>query len=176
MFEVVDAGVFDIDDLYDPALLDDPPAALTLFKEIGGDIMSRSPLDGSQEVFETRWISHFEAVPEVCVQTWAYLQIDLSVEEDWNSNPRHLLWAYLLLKTYASESVLSAICKCHKDTFRKYAWQFINKLSFLEFELVRTYVRSIGRSCRRPHRSSHTLLLDSLEEQEAQQWESGGYL
>ena len=40
-------GDFVVDDLY--GYIDNPQAALTLFKEMGGDIMSRSPIDGREK-------------------------------------------------------------------------------------------------------------------------------
>lgn len=106
------------------------------FREYGSDIMNRS-LDGSQDVFEERWISHFGVEAEVCAEAWGRLDMDLAGPNDEAAKPYHLLWALLLLKTYNTESVLTGMCGgVDEDTIRKWAWDFIEKVSYLEPEVV----------------------------------------
>jgi hypothetical protein len=57
--------------------------------------------------------------------------------DDKIGEPCHLLWALLLLKTYETESVLAGLCGgVNEDTFHKWAWHFIEKISYLEHEVV----------------------------------------
>lgn len=84
-------------------------------------------------------MAHFYAEPEVCAYVWAHLDIedDLGAPDDKIAKPSHLLWCLLLLMTYEMEAVLSGNCKgIDEDTFRKWAWHFIEKVSFLEHEVV----------------------------------------
>ena len=104
------------------------------FEQLGTEIMNRGGTSNCK--FEVRWISHFQVVPYVIAVVWEMLHIDTNGEEDKGSEPKHLLWALLLLKTYQSEAVLAGICGCHEDTFRKWSWNFILKISYLEHEVV----------------------------------------
>ena len=114
------------------------------FNEIGAEIMNRAPpsMLGSKkrtstETFNDRWTSHFNAEPEVILDTWNRLQqTSFCGIEDNNEEPKHLLWACLLLKVYATEPVLSGMCGCDEDAFRLYAWRFVEKISYLEPEVA----------------------------------------
>jgi hypothetical protein len=89
--------------------------------------------------FDTRWHAHFYAEPEVCAHVWSLLDIEdnLDAPDDRIAEPCHLLWCLLLLKTYETEPVLSGLCGgVDEDTFSKWAWHFIEKVSYLEQEVV----------------------------------------
>ena len=108
------------------------------FAEIGAGIMNRFP-GGSSDDFDTCWHAHFYAEPEVCAQVWSLLDIEdnLDAPDDRIAEPCHLLWCLLLLKTYETEPVLSSLCGgVDEDTFSKWAWHFIEKVSYLEQEVV----------------------------------------
>lgn len=70
----------------------------------------------------------FGVTPLVCEKVWVKLYPSLSS----GSQPHHLLWAVLKLKTYATDNVCTVICTCSKKTFLKWTWRFIDKLSQLE--------------------------------------------
>jgi hypothetical protein len=104
------------------------------FKSLGAAIMSRHAA-GSAAAFNARWMSFFGVEPEVCEEVWRYLDAD--EPEDQSAEPVHLLWALLLVKTYGTEAVLAGICGGgHKETFSKWAWHFLEKISYLEPEVV----------------------------------------
>lgn len=110
------------------------------FARLGNQIMNRSS-SGSQSAFESRWQQHFNAEPDVCLEVWNRLEVEDHWEsgpDDRSAEPQHLLWALLFLKTYATESVLAGMCGgVDEDTFSTWAWRFIEKISYLDSEVVR---------------------------------------
>ena len=114
------------------------------FEELGGHMLKRSVAGISDATFEREWVAHFAVVPAVVFETWRLLGIDYSVEEHKNIQPVHLLWALLLLKVYANEDVLCKICGCHRDTYRKYAWQLIEMVSYLASDVVSCCVAALS--------------------------------
>jgi hypothetical protein len=113
------------------------------FAELGAEFMHRDP-DGNKRDFDSRWQAHFCAEPEVCADVWMRLDVDATdpdAPDDKIAEPCHLLWALLLLKTYDTESVLAGLCGgVDEDTFRKWAWHFIEKVSYLEHEVVSCFI------------------------------------
>jgi hypothetical protein len=72
------------------------------------------------------FVAHFGVTPEVINDIWhAGDFVDEQLE------PKHLLWACLLLRVYASESVLAGMVGVTRKTFRKYAWKGIKLVSDL---------------------------------------------
>ena len=112
------------------------------FAELGAGIMNRFPGGSSKNHggdFDTRWHTHFYAEPEVCAHVWSLLDIEdnLDAPNDRIAEPSHLLWCLLLLKMYEMEPVLSGLCGgVNEGTFSKWAWHFIEKVSYLEQEVV----------------------------------------
>lgn len=105
------------------------------FIEIGSGIMNRFP-NGSQKVFLERWTSFFNAEPEVVAHAWSLLIEDEGFAEELFIDPAYLLWALMLLKMYSTEPVLAGMLGVDEDTFRKWAWYFIEEVSYLEPEVV----------------------------------------
>lgn len=110
------------------------------FKELGAKLMKR-PASGSEKVFYERWTAFFYAGPEACERAWSLLAadadgVDPDAPDDKIGEPVHVLWALMLLKTYGTEVELSSICGVDEDTFRKWAWHYIEKISYLEDEVV----------------------------------------
>jgi hypothetical protein len=105
--------------------------------------MNRFP-GGNQRDFDSRWHSHFYAEPEVCADVWSRLDVsdtDPYAPDDRIAEPCHLLWCLLLLKTYNTEPVLSGLCGgIDEGTFSKWAWHFIEKVSYLEEEVVSCFL------------------------------------
>jgi hypothetical protein len=53
------------------------------------------------------------------------------------AKPVHLLWALMLLKLYCAEAVLCTLAGgVHEQTFRKWAWRFVNEISELQYGVV----------------------------------------
>ena len=44
----------------------------------------------------------------------------------------HLLWALMFLKTYDYESNIAGHCKVHRDTYRKWLWAMLKRISNLD--------------------------------------------
>jgi len=120
---------------------------LNTFIEAGAAIMSRAPPNllpskaaTSTESFEERWTSHFNAEVEVCLDLWNRLEYESfdGLKDFDTTEPRHLLWALLFLEVYAVDNVLAGMCECDEETFRKYVFMFIEKVSYYEHHVVST--------------------------------------
>ena len=49
----------------------------------------------------------------------------------------HLLWALAFLKLYCAEAVLAALVGgVHEQTFRKWAWFFVEEISTLQYTVI----------------------------------------
>jgi hypothetical protein len=103
------------------------------FEDLGGKIMNREV--ERKDAFKRRWSSHFAVDPVVVAEVWKRLARDLETEKF--AEPKHLLWAILFLTQYTNEPDLAGKCgPVHEDTFRKWAWLFVEKIASLEFEVV----------------------------------------
>jgi len=130
---------------HDLGILESPTATLKVFINLGAAIMNQYD-GGSSEAFERRWIVHFQVTPNVCSEIWHRLDLSIGDPDDLlkkNAEPKHLLWALLLHATYQTEAVLSSKIQngegghaIHEETFQKWAWYFIEKMSYLEFKIV----------------------------------------
>ena len=69
----------------------------------------------------------FGLSPKCCCAVW----IRLGEKKPRNGQPVHMLWALLLLKVYATEDVLCAITRVDRKTVRKWAWQLISAISYI---------------------------------------------
>lgn len=67
----------------------------------------------------------FGISPQICWRVWSQLQSSLPK----NRMPKHLLWASLFSKVYASEHVHCLLTNTTKKTFRKWTWIVINALA-----------------------------------------------
>ena len=74
---------------------------------------------------ERRFRALFGITLEHCYVLWRKIQGTLPE----GSQPTHLLWALLLLKTYATEDVLCTIIQVDAKTFRKWSWIIISSIS-----------------------------------------------
>lgn len=115
------------------------------FQSIGGAIMGRDPEGKSHTVFMRRWLSFFGVEPVVCVDAWTRLRVLVNDPDDPElayAKPEHLLWGLLFLKKYGSEEEMSRIAGADahavdEKTFRKWSKIFVERLSFLLFDVVR---------------------------------------
>ena len=81
---------------------------------------------------ERRFASVFGTSATVCVSLWSMADC-----QHMSTAPEHLLWALMLLKTYATDAVLSSLAGVDEKTFREWAWYWIEEIQSLELELVR---------------------------------------
>ncbi|ETV65881.1 hypothetical protein H257_17522 [Aphanomyces astaci] len=99
-----------------------------------------------------RFRSLFGVDPNIVTLLWVEKQHNLE-----ETVVAHLLWALMFLKLYATETVHAALAWVDENTFRKWAWSWIEHLAHLEtadrsrvgFSLATLHVYS-------PHRCDHT--------------------
>ena len=81
----------------------------------------------------TRFRAHFGTSPEICAVLWEML------DPIFGGLPKHLLWALMFLKLYCAESVMRTLAGgVHEQTFRKWAWTYIDAISELQYKVVST--------------------------------------
>ena len=85
-----------------------------------------------KETDQRRFRASFGASPEVCVELWQMTYASLPVLLTFE----HLLWAFLFLKIYASESVLAGIVGVDEKTYRLHVWTVIKSISDLKGNVV----------------------------------------
>ena len=85
---------------------------------------------------EDRFRAKFGTSPVICAALWHKLEPETTMLK--GSRPMHLLWALMLMKIYATEAVLSVMAGgVDESTFRKWSWEFVEALSYLESSVVR---------------------------------------
>jgi hypothetical protein len=66
------------------------------------------------------------------------------------AKPVHMLWGLLLLKLYCSEQVLAILAGVHEQTFRKWAWYFVDAVADLSVSVIKwenRFQNDIGNVC-----------------------------
>ena len=100
------------------------------FTRAGLIIMGRGDSRDSQTMFGANL--------EVCALCWNLLDIPPQGE------PQHLLWALMLLKTYAKEKVLASLAHVDRRTYWNWAWIFIWQIAGLRPHLVSFLLPSLS--------------------------------
>lgn len=77
-----------------------------------------------------RFRASFGTSPYVCASTWNKLFDEKALPD--HAQPKHILWALLFLKVYASEHILASMCACDEKTLRKWVWAMVEKMADLE--------------------------------------------
>jgi hypothetical protein len=78
------------------------------------------------------------------LDTWRRLEVDTDDLDERNSQPIHLLWALLLLKVYGKEEELASLAGAvDEKTFRKWSHIFVEKISYLQPEVVSPFQTTI---------------------------------
>jgi hypothetical protein len=106
-----------------------PPDA---FLTIGNTISSIRTIEGQRAItfFKTTYgINH-----EVCSHTWELMTMYQTKPR--RSNPKHLLWALILLKSYGTEIFLARLWGTNEKTFRKWSWRIIEGISLMHSQVV----------------------------------------
>jgi hypothetical protein len=84
---------------------------------------------------EDRFRAKFGTSPAICAALWHKLEPETTMLK--GARPMHLLWALMLMKIYATEAVLSVIAGgVDESTFRKWSWEFVEAVSYLESSVV----------------------------------------
>jgi hypothetical protein len=86
---------------------------------------------------DARFKSLFGASSTIVAEIWHRIEETVAAE-DPNAERKHLLWALVFLKVYAtSEEVHCAIVGWpHVQTFRKYSWYFVEKMFDLQSDVI----------------------------------------
>ena len=88
----------------------------------------------------------FGVSPEVCVDLWQICKFKKS------TRPKHLLWALLFIKVYATEDVLCSIAHTNRRTFRDWMWPTLEAVKKSKSKVVSTIS---SRVVTRPHCHDH---------------------
>jgi hypothetical protein len=106
-----------------------PPDA---FLSIGATISALRTIEGRSavEFFKASYgINH-----EVCSHTWELMSVYRT--KPTRANPKHLLWALILLKSYGTEKFLARLWGTDEKTFRKWSWKMIEGISLMHRRVV----------------------------------------
>jgi len=103
-----------------------------VFRRIGNEITGRRQREGLAKCTEKRrFHAFFGTTPFICSLLWALIQPRTCMPRGYE--PKHLMWALLFLKVYATEPVHRRLAGCPDEkTFRKWAWYFIHGIARLE--------------------------------------------
>jgi hypothetical protein len=85
--------------------------------------------------------SAYGSSPEVCSHTWEYLNHYNVIPE--KAVPKHLLWAMIFIKSYASEGFLSALVGTTEKTYRKWIWLMLQSISHIYSKVVSKMIEKI---------------------------------
>jgi len=118
----------------------------SVFKIEGSDIMSRAGAKAATDSrFSRRFSSAFGVKAYVCPAIWNMLESSDVIKVE-NRHPKHLLWALMFLKVYASEDVLAALAGVHVNTLRKWLWIYVKAVAKLNVVRTTCYSRFVGSS------------------------------
>jgi hypothetical protein len=92
----------------------------------GCNITKHKP-SNSYRIGIRRFRGLFGSTPQICSIIWARIAADNA--HPAGSQPVHLLYALLLLKTYGTEEECKAMTGRDEKTFRKWAWMYIDLMA-----------------------------------------------
>ena len=110
--------------------MNDVPAAratLQTFHIEGRHILRMNKRGGGYDVPipDREFRAHFGASPNVCFNIWQQCENSFLHRK---VRPKHLLWGFLFLNTYATESVLARTCGVTRKTFRFWSWLVVDTI------------------------------------------------
>ena len=106
----------------------------------GSKIINARPRD---KEFNKEWRSFFGCSPQISMLIWVLLERHSLLPP--SPQCRHLLWALLLLKTYAHDrQSCKLVGGCDLKTWRKHSWGYIEHISNLEAKVVSWLVLHIN--------------------------------
>lgn len=107
------------------------------FESIAFGLFRQGIISGSTKVRNRRMIAWIGSTPEMLARVWYLLEEGFGGMLPRGATKERLLWALLLLKNYNSTEMNAAQCGgVDEKTFRKWAWWFLEELSFLESHVV----------------------------------------
>ena len=106
------------------------PVNQATFRRIGRSICDRIPLNGNGGVCRD-FRALFGASPATILDVWQ--RSELATME---IQPKHLMWACMFAKVYASESVHATLVGVTRKTFRKWVWLVIPEVAEIYSDVV----------------------------------------
>ena len=88
------------------------------------------------------WASFFGTSPQVAAMIWNKMVTNVVIPN--GGQPKHLLFGYVLLKRYSGDDAHEKIVGCSVNTFRKWAWKFIQLIHDLHHEVIRIENRFVN--------------------------------
>ena len=107
-------------------------ATATDFENEGMKMMCRGRI--GYFIFNCRFCAMFGTTPRIFEKVWNRLSPYSTMDNGVKA--KHLLWALLFMKVYATEHIHASLAGCCEKTFRKWAWKFVNTISYLDSEMV----------------------------------------
>ena len=108
------------------------------FEDAASKILKKSK-NCNLHSMDCRFRQHFGTTSAISQKIWQKLDPLETIEKEHKGvKIKHLLWALLFMKTYSKESVHSSLVGgVDEKTFRKWAWIFVEAISYLECDVVR---------------------------------------
>mmetsp|Transcript_127681 Transcript_127681/g.357504 ORF Transcript_127681/g.357504 Transcript_127681/m.357504 type:complete len:295 (-) Transcript_127681:377-1261(-) len=89
-----------------------------------------------------QWSCFFGTTPIVAANIWN--RIDPVTSVDRFVKPKHLLYAFVLVKQYSGDKAHGMIVGCHPNTFSKWAWKMVEAIHDLHPQVIRMANRFDG--------------------------------
>lgn len=107
----------------------------------------------SRTVFWRRFRSHFGVSPQACTMLWNKIAESHMINIPAAASPKHLMWALLLMKGYATENQNAAKVAVDEKTFRKWSHTFVLAIARLSKEIVSEQLERHDEKMRLTHSS-----------------------
>jgi hypothetical protein len=109
------------------------------FERKGLELLNRNSTPYSTETSDQRFKAHFGVPPEICADVWLRLNPPTLPNK---ATIEHLLWSFFLLRQYPKEAIGATIADVHEQTWRNWSWHFVDRVSQLEVDVVRSRTNS----------------------------------
>ena len=107
----------------------------SFFERLASDIVKKDLRRMSPKPRNRLFRSFFGTSSKISALLWRFISIDRNKHS--TAAPKHLLWALLFLKIYATEYVHCAFAGgVDPKTFRKWCWIFVKAIANLDVEFV----------------------------------------
>jgi hypothetical protein len=107
------------------------------FLRVGMCIMGRHAHNANETV-RRRFVAWFGTDALTCSVLWEKLSIFgwLHFAGSRGTHPKHLLWALMFLKCYATEAVHAANVGVDEKTYRKWVWFYLEGITSIQKHIV----------------------------------------
>ena len=103
------------------------------YARLGKTLLKRKPDSYEGIEFHRAFRELFGCTPRVCVTLWRHCR---ARHEYRGAHPRHILWALLQLKVYATNIPLCTIAGTSRSNFTKWIWRYIPSIAALRPRVV----------------------------------------